>query len=143
MSHKRMGTFLCTFSLLVKLASFYNYRNNCWFKQSKMFSMLFSATNFDKFIRSIGPRDPPYSFGRQLGLTYRWKDSKELPWKWILKKGKKKQIKKCKFLWIFNYSISDLFGKKRPHYLGHKLSDKVLVENVNFVKTDRKSVLKW
>jgi len=35
-----------------------------------MFSMLFSAMNLDKFILSIGPRDPPYSLGRQLTLTF-------------------------------------------------------------------------
>lgn len=48
--------------------------------QSTAFSVLFAAINFDKFIWAIEPRNTPYSIGRQLGLTCRWKGSEELPY---------------------------------------------------------------
>ena len=76
--------FLSKLFTLKEVHSDRSYGNNCLFKQSKMFSMSFSAMNLDKFIWSIGPRDPPYSLGRQLRLTCLWKDSKLFPWKWTL-----------------------------------------------------------
>ncbi len=64
---------------LIEIQFNLNDGKSCSFKQSKMFSMFSSVRNFDKFIWSIGPRDPPYSPGRQLGLTCRCNDSKQLP----------------------------------------------------------------
>jgi len=52
---------------------------------------------------------------------------------------KKKRIEKRKKdeKQEINYSILNLSGKKRPHNLDDKLSEKMLVQYVNPVKTDR------